>query len=55
LQHLPGVRPILVLHDALLLDVAPDCLDAVKAIERIVIPGYINAFPLKCEFISCTR
>jgi hypothetical protein len=52
---LPGVRPIFVLHDALLLDVAPDCIDIVKSIDKVRVPGYVNYFPLKCEFITCTR
>ncbi len=47
-----GVRPIFVLHDALILDVHPDRLDDVAKINKIKVPGYDQAFPLKIEEIS---
>jgi len=47
-----GVRPVFVLHDALILDVHPDRLDDVAKINKIKVPGYDQAFPLKIEEIS---
>ena len=47
-----GVRPIFVLHDALILDVHPDRLDDVAKINKIKVPGYDQEFPLKIEEIS---
>ena len=47
-----GVRPIFVLHDALILDVHPDRLDDVYGIKSVTVPGYTQSFPLKIEEIS---
>lgn len=47
-----GIRPLYVLHDALILDVHPDRLDDVAKINKIKVPGYDQAFPLKIEEIS---
>jgi len=47
-----GVRPIFVLHDALILDVHPDRLDEVAKINKIKVHGYDQEFPLKIEEIS---
>lgn len=44
-----GVRPLFVLHDALILDVREDRLSAVEAIRSTSIPGYASEFPLKLE------
>jgi hypothetical protein len=44
-----GVRPLFVLHDALILDVRKDRLDDVEAINSVDIPTYVNKFPLKFE------
>ena len=49
---LDGIRPIFVLHDALILDVHPDRLDDVAKINSVKVPGYDQAFPLKIEEIS---
>lgn len=41
-----GVRPLFVLHDALVMDVAPQDLDFVMKIKSVKAPGYIQRFPL---------
>jgi hypothetical protein len=54
IRHLAGtcVRPIFVLHDALLLDVPPQDINSVLEISSVTVPGYDNVFPVKCEFIE---
>lgn len=47
-----GIRPLFVLHDALILDVHPDRLKDVTEITKINVPGYDQMFPLKIEEIS---
>lgn len=47
-----GIRPLFVLHDALILDVHPDRVQDVMQVDRINVPGYDQAFPLKIEEIS---
>jgi hypothetical protein len=44
-----GVRPLFVLHDALILDVREDRLKDVEAIRSTNVPGYAREFPLKFE------
>lgn len=44
-----GVRPLFVLHDALILDVREDRLSDVEAIRSTSVPGYASEFPLKFE------
>lgn len=44
-----GVRPLFVLHDALILDVRGDRLRDVESIASIAVPGYVSEFPLKFE------
>jgi len=46
-----GVRPLFVLHDALILDVRGDRLNDVEATTSVFVPGYVNKFPLKFEKI----
>lgn len=46
-----GIRPLFVLHDAVILDVRPDRLEEVKAIRSVPIPGYPFSFPLKFEIV----
>lgn len=46
-----GIRPLFVLHDALILDVRDDRLKDVEAITSVFVPGYVNKFPLKFEKI----
>lgn len=47
-----GIRPIFVLHDALLLDVREDRIQDVKSIKTAKIPSYKQPFPVKFEQIS---
>lgn len=47
-----GIRPLFVLHDALILDVRGDRLPDVEAIQSIEVPGFEKSFLLKLEFIS---
>ena len=44
-----GVRPLFVLHDALILDVRSDRLKDVENISSVKVHGYDAAFPLKFE------
>lgn len=46
-----GVRPLFVLHDALILDVREDRLKDVEATTMVKVPGYESGFPLKLEKI----
>ena len=47
-----GVRPLFVLHDAIILDVRRDRLPDVESIRSISVPTYESEFPLKYESIS---
>jgi len=47
-----GIRPLFVLHDALILDVRGDRLADVAAIDSIEVPGFSEKFVLKLEFIT---
>lgn len=51
-QKAPRVRPIFLLHDALLLDVHDDDLQHVEAIKHVRVKGYVQSFPIKLEQIS---
>lgn len=44
-----GVRPLFVLHDALILDVHPDRLKDVEAVTSVKVADYNADFPLKYE------
>lgn len=44
-----GIRPLFVLHDALILDVREDRLSDVKTTKLVSVPGYNFEFPLKFE------
>jgi len=44
-----GVRPLFILHDALILDVRNDRMKDVESIKSVKIPGYEHEFPLKLE------
>jgi len=46
-----GVRPLFVLHDALIFDVRGDRLGDVEAIDSVEVPLYDARFPLKLEKI----
>lgn len=47
-----GVRPLFVLHDAIILDVRRDRLEELSKITEVAIPTYEKPFPLKFEFLS---
>jgi hypothetical protein len=47
-----GIRPLFVLHDALILDVREDRLQDVEGIASVAVPGYAQQFPLKFEYVS---
>lgn len=44
-----GIRPLFVLHDALILDVREDRLIDVEKIQSVNVSGYVHEFPLKLE------
>jgi hypothetical protein len=46
---MPGVRPLFVLHDALILDVPREHIVAVEAIDTVRIAGYEQAFRVKAS------
>ena len=48
----PRVRPLFLLHDAILLDVHEDDMDAVRAIDGVKVPGYVQRFVLRLEKVS---
>ena len=43
------VKPLFVLHDALILDVHDDDMKTIENIKEVTVPGYEQKFPLKCE------
>ena len=47
-----GIRPLFVLHDALILDVRSDRISDVAAVESTPVNGFESLFPVKLEFIS---
>lgn len=46
-----GIRPLFVLHDALILDVREDRIKDVESVGSVKVPGYDFEFPLKLEKI----
>ncbi len=44
-----GVRPLFVLHDAIILDVRGDRLEDVRSCDSVEVPTYDGKFPLKFE------
>jgi hypothetical protein len=51
-QKAPRVRPVFLLHDAMLLDVHNDDLQHVQAITHVRVRGYVQRFPLKLERLT---
>jgi len=47
-----GIRPLFVLHDAIVLDVRGDRIEDVKSVTDVEIPTYEASFPLKFEHLS---
>jgi len=48
----PRVRPVFLLHDAIILDVHEDDMPAVAAITHVKVPGYVQKFILRLEKVS---
>ena len=46
-----GIKPLFVLHDAIVVDVSPDRLDDVKSVTSLKVPTYDVPFPVKFEQI----
>jgi hypothetical protein len=46
-----GIRPLFVLHDALILDVRGDRFDDVERMTSVDVPGFSTKFPMKLEKI----
>lgn len=51
-SEVPRVRPVFLLHDAILLDVHDDDLPAVRRITHLKVPGYVQRFVLRLEEVS---
>lgn len=47
-----GIRPLFVLHDAIILDVRPDRIPDVEGCTTVTVPSYTIPFPLKLEQIA---
>lgn len=47
-----GVRPLFVLHDALILDVRGDRISDVESVDSVLVPPYDAPFPLKYELLT---
>lgn len=47
-----GIRPIFVLHDALILDVHGDRVNDVLNVSKTTVPGYTQTFPIKVDEIT---
>ena len=47
-----GIRPLFVLHDAIILDVHPDRLKEASSINHVDVPKYEKAFPVKFEILN---
>lgn len=52
LRKLPGVRPLYVLHDALLVDCPPQHVAAIMSESAVKVKGYVQKFFIKPEIIS---
>lgn len=48
----PRIRPIFLLHDAIILDLLKEDLQHVQTIKWVRVKGYVQKFPLKLEKIS---
>lgn len=56
LRHLgsEGIRPLFVLHDAMIVDVRRDRINDVMNIKDVSIPTYTSPFPVKFEHLKAT-
>lgn len=48
----PRVRPVFLLHDAMLLDVHKEDMPVVESIKHVRVKGYVQRFPLKLDQIG---
>ena len=55
LRKLPGVRPLYVLHDALIIDCPKEHVDTVMKFDTVKVKGYVQKFFVKPEIVSCTQ
>jgi hypothetical protein len=51
-EEAPGVRPLYLLHDALILDVPRRHLDQIMSVDHVFVPGYVQKFPIRAECVS---
>lgn len=51
LMKSPGVRPLFVVHDELILDVSPERMEEVSRITSVKVPGFDQIFPLKMRIL----
>lgn len=51
LMKSPGVRPLFVVHDELILDVSPERMEDVGRITSVKVPGFEQIFPLKMRIL----
>lgn len=54
LKRFPNIKPLFVLHDALILDVPEENVQDVLNIEKISVNGYVQSFFLKSK-LACTE
>lgn len=54
MRKLPGVRPLYVLHDALIVDSPKEHVDAIMSENIAKVKGYVQKFYVKPEIMSCT-
>jgi hypothetical protein len=47
-----GIRPLFVLHDAMIVDVSRDRIEDVMSIKEVSIPTYMSPFPVKFEHLK---
>lgn len=51
----PNARPLYLLHDALLLDVPEEHIETINSMKSVKVPGYVQKFYLKSDFICEKR
>lgn len=51
-RECPGVRPLYLLHDALILDVPRQYVEIVESIRSVTVPDYVQAYPLRVETLT---
>ena len=48
----PSARPVFLLHDAILIDIKKDEIEAAASIQHVKVRGYVQKFVLKMEQIN---